>query len=66
MPTIVSKTGQPVVELGDWVDAQANPAYSALMTAHAEQMAAGAIVPSAEFDAMFVAFMTATNQEVIG
>lgn len=65
MPRIVSKTGAPTIELSDWVRASGNQGYMNLFDAHAAQMAAGTVVPNAEFDAMVEVFLKATNQGLV-
>lgn len=65
MSRVISKTGAPTVELGDWVNAQNSAEYTTIMNAHAAQMETGTIVPNPAFDAMVAAFLTATNQEIV-
>ena len=66
MAQIVSKTGAPVVELGTWVASTGNPAYAALMQQYGDALNRGEAVTTAEFNAMADAFLTATNQEIVG
>jgi adenylate kinase family enzyme len=63
MGTTISKTGAPVIELGDWVITKNNPEFTALMEQHAAQMEANAIVPNPAFTAMVEQFFAETNQE---
>lgn len=66
MAHTISKTGGPTVELGVWVAAQNNPAYTALMSAHSAALEAGTQPEeSVAFNDMVNTFLAATNQEIV-
>lgn len=64
MPQIVSKTGAPVVNLGDWVASTGNAAYAQLMADNEAALKADVIVTEPAFMAMVEQFLAATNQTV--
>jgi len=66
MAQIVSKTGAPVIELGTWVASTGNPAYIALMQEYGDALNRGEAVTTSAFNEMADAFLTATNQEIVG
>ena len=68
LPTLVSKTGAPVVSLMDWVNSKNDPALTALFNEHSAIILAGQpVVPMANpaMDDMFNQFLAETNQELV-
>lgn len=65
---LISKTGAPVVELGDWVAAKNDPAITALFETHMRKFnTRQPIIPleNPQLDAMYNQFFSETNQELI-
>ena len=65
---LISKTGAPVIELGDWVASKNDPAITALFETHLRKFYAGQeIVPleNPQLDAMYNQFFAETNQELV-
>jgi hypothetical protein len=65
---LISKTGAPVVELGDWVAAKNDPAFTALFETHLRKFNTGQqVVPmeNPQLDAMYNQFFAETNQELV-
>lgn len=65
---LISKTGAPTIELGDWVITKNDPAINALFEEHLRKFTAGQkIVPmeNPQLDTMYNQFFTETNQELV-
>ena len=64
MIQIVSNTGAPVVNLGDWVSTSGNAGYAALVQQYTGEMIRGETINDPAFNAMVDAFLAATNQSL--
>jgi len=67
-PTLVSKTGSPIIELEQWVNSKNDPALSALFLEHLQVFTSGKEhVPTENpaIDSMFDQFFAETNQELV-
>jgi len=68
IPTLVSKTGAPIIELWAWVNSKNDPALTALHEQHVAAFQAGNKYTPMEnpaMDNMFNQFLTETNQELV-
>jgi hypothetical protein len=65
---LISKTGAPIVELGNWVATKNDPAITALFQIHLKKYnTRQEVVPleNPELDAMYNRFFAETNQELV-
>jgi hypothetical protein len=68
MTTLVSKSGQAIIELWAWVASKNDPALAALHEEHVRRFKAGnphSPMENAAIDDMFNQFFEETNQELV-
>jgi hypothetical protein len=65
---LISKTGAPVIELGEWVTSKNDPAITAVFEIHLTKFLAGTGIrplENPELDALYNQFFAETNQELV-
>jgi hypothetical protein len=65
---LISNTGAPVIELGDWVASKNDPAMTALFETHVGLYTSGQTIAPLQYpqlDAMYNQFFAETNQKLV-